>query len=57
MLSGEPPITRFLAEQLATSHSFSIQAAERDFGYQPIVDVDEGLRRVAPHLKQLAQVS
>lgn len=57
MLTGEPPMTRFLAEQLATSHSFTIQAAQRDFGYQPIIDVDEGLRRVTPHLKQLAQVS
>ncbi len=46
-LSGEPPMTRFLAEQLATPHWYDISAAERDFGYRPRVTMDEGLRRLA----------
>ena len=54
-LKGEPPMTRFLAEQLARSHSFSIEAAARDFGYRRIVTAEEGLRRVAPFLQQLGR--
>jgi nucleoside-diphosphate-sugar epimerase len=30
---GEPPMTRFLAAQLAKSHWFDISTAKRDFGY------------------------
>jgi len=32
-LSGEPPMTRFLALELARSHSYDMGPAERDFGY------------------------
>ena len=34
-LSVEPPMTRFVAENLATSHWFDISRARRDLGYQP----------------------
>jgi nucleoside-diphosphate-sugar epimerase len=33
----EPRMTRFLAEQLAKSHYFSIANARKDLGYEPIV--------------------
>lgn len=46
-LAGEPPMTRFLAEQLSTPHWYDIGAAKRDFGYVPRVSVAEGLRRTA----------
>ena len=46
-LSGEPPMTRFLAEQLSTPHWYDISAAARDLGYRPQVSVAEGLRRTA----------
>jgi nucleoside-diphosphate-sugar epimerase len=46
-LKGEPPMTRFLAEQLSTTHFYDISAARRDFGYQPRVSIIEGLKRVA----------
>lgn len=46
-LDGEPPMTRFLAEQLSTPHWYDISAAQRDFGYSPSVSMDEGLRRLA----------
>jgi 2-alkyl-3-oxoalkanoate reductase len=46
-LADEPPMTRFLAEQLSTPHWYDISAAQRDFGYVPRVSVAEGLRRTA----------
>ncbi len=49
-LRGEPPMTRFVARQLATSHWFDISAARRDLGYEPIVTTEEGLRRLAEAL-------
>jgi nucleoside-diphosphate-sugar epimerase len=45
-LRGEPPLTRFLAEQLATAHWYDMGPARRDFGYVPQVAFDEGLRRL-----------
>lgn len=46
-LRSDPPMTRFLAAQLATSHYFDISAARRDFGYAPRVSAEEGMRRLA----------
>ncbi|MFY2763883.1 2-alkyl-3-oxoalkanoate reductase [Arenimonas sp. MALMAid1274] len=46
-LGGEPPMTRFLAEQLSTPHWYDISAAARDFGYLPRVSTAEGLQRLA----------
>lgn len=45
-LKGEPPMTRFVAKELATAHWFNIQAAKTDLGYKPIVSTEEGLRRL-----------
>ena len=45
-------MTRFVASQLSTSHYYDVSAARRDFGYEPIVSVDEGLRRMEPDLKR-----
>ncbi|MCA9231378.1 MAG: NAD-dependent epimerase/dehydratase family protein [Planctomycetales bacterium] len=45
-LGGEPPMTRFLAAQLATSHWFDISAARRDFGYEPRIGTAEGMQRL-----------
>lgn len=50
-LSGEPPMTRFLAHQLSTAHWFDIRAARRDLGYRPRVSIDEGLRRLEQSLR------
>ena len=49
-LSGEPPMTRFVAHELATAHWFDIGAARRDFGYNPEISIDEGLRRLRQSL-------
>ena len=49
-LKGEPFMTRFVAAQLGGSHSYSIAAAKRDFGYEPLVTMEEGLRRLQEDL-------
>jgi len=49
-LKAEPPMTRFLAAQLATSHYFDITRARQDFGYEPSVSKDEGMRRLGEWL-------
>jgi nucleoside-diphosphate-sugar epimerase len=42
-IDREPPMTRFLAEQLARSHWFSIANARRDLGYEPRISTSEGM--------------
>lgn len=46
-LRGEPPLTRFLAEQLSTTHWYDMAPAQRDLGYVPQVTIAEGLSRLA----------
>jgi nucleoside-diphosphate-sugar epimerase len=50
--SDDPPMTRFVAAQLATSHTYSIQPAVDAFGYSPPVSGDEGLRRMLSAWKE-----
>jgi 2-alkyl-3-oxoalkanoate reductase len=47
---AEPPLTRFVVEQLTTAHWFDISAARRDLGYRPEVSTAEGLARLRAHL-------
>jgi len=49
-LRGEPRMTRFLATQLGRSHYFDISRARRDFGYEPRVSTQEGMRRLKQSL-------
>jgi nucleoside-diphosphate-sugar epimerase len=51
---GDPPMTRFLARQLATAHWFDITAARRDLGYVPRVPLEEGFVRLAASLRTAA---
>jgi nucleoside-diphosphate-sugar epimerase len=51
-LEGEPPMTRFLAAQLATSHWFDIGAARRDFDYRPRVSTADGMQRLVDWLRE-----
>ena len=44
-LATDPPLTRFLAEEMATDHYFDIGAARRDLGYEPSCTVWEATER------------
>lgn len=47
---SEPPLTRFVLQQLTTAHWFDISAARRDLGYAPSVNIEEGMRRLGAWL-------
>ena len=51
-LAGEPPMTRFVAKELATDHWFDISAAQRDLGYAPRVTMAAGTAELIAHLKR-----
>ncbi|MFC1837305.1 NAD-dependent epimerase/dehydratase family protein [Thermodesulfobacteriota bacterium] len=51
-LEKEPQMTRFLAEQLAKSHWFSIDKARNDLGYEPHISTQEGMDRLIGWLSQ-----
>ncbi|WP_076408449.1 2-alkyl-3-oxoalkanoate reductase [Shewanella sp. UCD-KL12] len=46
----EPMMTRFVARQLSTSHYFDITAAKTDFGYSPIISIDQGMVKLREYL-------
>lgn len=54
-LKDDPPMTRFLAEQLAKPHWFSLDRAERELGYEPLVNQVEGLNRTVKWLRSNAK--
>jgi nucleoside-diphosphate-sugar epimerase len=45
----EPPMTRFLAEQLSTAHWFDQRETRELLDWTPAVSIDEGLARLAGH--------
>jgi 2-alkyl-3-oxoalkanoate reductase len=53
-IKNEPPMTRFLASQLAKSHYYNISRAKNDFGYMPIVSHEEGMKRLIHSLSHPA---
>ena len=46
-IESEPRLTRFVVEELTTSHWFDLSAARRELGYEPRVSIAEGLERLA----------
>ncbi len=54
-LPGEPPLTRFVARELATAHWFDLTAARRDLGYQPVISLTDGLARLGTWHRQPPQ--
>jgi nucleoside-diphosphate-sugar epimerase len=43
----DPPVTRFLAEQLATAHWFDQRTTREALQWQPAVSLDEGFKDLA----------
>ena len=50
--SGEPPMTRFVAQQLACSHTYDMTPAERDFGYVERISLREANARTFDWVRQ-----
>ncbi|WP_372880642.1 2-alkyl-3-oxoalkanoate reductase [Psychromonas sp.] len=51
-IKQEPPMTRFVARQLSTSHYFNISAVKKDLGYAPIISIDSGMKKLKTALSQ-----
>jgi nucleoside-diphosphate-sugar epimerase len=49
-VGAEPPMTRFLASELAMDHWFDISAARRDLGYSPRINMSDGTARLIESL-------
>lgn len=52
-LSGEPPMTRFVAAQLGSSHTYDIRPAQQHLGYQPVVGPEEAMARTLEYFRGL----
>lgn len=48
---GEPPMTRFVAGQLAHSHYFNISAARNELGYKPEISPEAALKKTVEWLR------
>ncbi len=50
-LAGEPPMTRFVARQLSTTHTYDLGPAQRDLNWAPHVGHDEAMERTVASLR------
>jgi nucleoside-diphosphate-sugar epimerase len=50
----EPPLTRFVAEQLGTAHWFDPRPPALDLGWEPMVSLDDGLERLATWFREIS---
>jgi len=50
-LKGEPPMTRFVAAELAKDHWFSTAAAHRDLNYKPKITMEQGTAKLIASLR------
>jgi 2-alkyl-3-oxoalkanoate reductase len=48
----EPPLTRFLAEQLSTAHWFDQRRTREVLGWSPAISIDRGLELLAEHYRR-----
>lgn len=51
-IASEPPMTRFVANQLGTAHWYDISDIQADLEWRPAVSMEEGMRRLADALAQ-----
>lgn len=50
--SGEPPITRFVAVELAKDHYFDLTAAQRELKFEPVHAMQDALKETIQDLKE-----
>jgi len=50
-LKGEPPMTRFVAKQLSSDHSYDLTKAKTLLGYQPLISMKEATSELHASLK------
>ena len=55
-IQKEPPMTRFLAKQLSTSHWFDITAARKDLDFHPAISIEQGLKRLEEWLREQSTI-
>ncbi|MGP5046512.1 NAD-dependent epimerase/dehydratase family protein [Glutamicibacter ardleyensis] len=53
LVHDEPPMTRFLAEQLSTAHWFDQRETHEVLDWKPTVSIDEGLAKLTTYYGQL----
>lgn len=51
-VASEPPMTRFVAAELAKDHWFNLSAARRDLGYTPHVTMATGTAELVAHCRR-----
>ena len=54
---NEPIMTRFVARQLSTHHYFDISAAKQDLGYEPLINLDDGMQLLSSWLKASSPIT
>ena len=54
--ADEPPMTKFLAEQLSTAHWFDQRATQRALDWTPRVSTDQGLALLREHIESTGKV-
>lgn len=54
--ADEPPMTRFLAEQLSTAHWFDQRETRRVLNWTPAVSIDDGFALLAAHYARMSGV-
>lgn len=55
-IDDDPPMTSFVAEQLATAHWFDQRKTQQSLGWKPLVSLDEGFRRLTEWFQNQATV-
>ncbi|MGJ9371591.1 NAD-dependent epimerase/dehydratase family protein [Nesterenkonia sp. CF4.4] len=54
--ADEPPMTKFLAEQLSTAHWFDQRTTQQALDWTPKVSLDQGLARLRDHIQATGSV-
>ncbi len=51
-IKNEPKMTRFVAEQMAKSHWFSVEKAREILKWQPVVSTSEGMKKLVEWIRE-----